>query len=229
MNLVVKAKTRGDEEMKITIVYDNEVLRRGLTAGWGFSCLIDDDILFDTGGDGLALLHNMEELDINPSDIKAVVLSHGHGDHAGGLLDLLEKNQNLSVFALPSSYAAFKNQVPAKTELIEVHGPMQIRANLFTTGGLGTHIREQSLIYLDGRGAFVITGCAHPGVNDIMNAASRFGKIYGVIGGLHGFSDFSILEGVELISPCHCTSYKRKLARAFPKQYLECGAGLVIG
>ncbi|MGQ9788709.1 MAG: MBL fold metallo-hydrolase [Candidatus Hadarchaeaceae archaeon] len=192
--------------MRITIVYDNEVLRRELTAGWGFSCLIDDEILFDTGGDGVALLHNMKELGIDPSSIKAVALSHGHGDHTGGLLDLFEKNQNLSVYVLPQTYATLKNQAPAKTKLIEVHGSMQIQASLFTTGGLGAHIQEQSLIYLDERGVFVITGCSHPGVKNIMNAAARFGKIYGVIGGLHGFSDFSILGGVKLISPCHCTS-----------------------
>ena len=43
--------------MKISIVYDNKVLRKGLKAGWGFSCLIDKDILFDTDGDGVVLLN----------------------------------------------------------------------------------------------------------------------------------------------------------------------------
>lgn len=214
--------------MKITIVYDNKVLRRRLKAGWGFSSLIDYDILFDTGGDGVALLHNMKELDINPKDIKAVVLSHGHGDHTGGLLDLLEKNQNLSVYALPPFCTAFKNQVPEKTRLVEVRGPMQIRESVFTTGALGTYIREQSLIYLGERGVFVITGCSHSGVHNIINAASKFGGIHGIVGGFHGFSDFDILKGVKLISPCHCTSYKRELARVFPKQYVRCGVGLVI-
>lgn len=214
--------------MKITIVYDNEVLRRGFKAGWGFSSLINDDILFDTGGDGVALLHNMKELDINPRDIKAVVLSHGHGDHTGGLLDLLEENQNLSVYALASFSRWLKNQIPAKTKLIEVRGQIQIRGNIFTTGELGTYIKEQSLICLDKKGVFVVMGCAHPGVHTILNAASKFGEIYGVIGGFHGFSDFDILKGVKLISPCHCTQYKREIARAFPKQYVRCGAGLVI-
>ncbi len=43
--------------MRIAIVYDNEVLKKGLKAGWGFSCLIDDDILFDTGGDVFKPIH----------------------------------------------------------------------------------------------------------------------------------------------------------------------------
>ncbi len=55
--------------MKITIIYDNEVNKPGLKAGWGFSFLIEIEntppILFDTGADGTTLLHNMKELGIN--------------------------------------------------------------------------------------------------------------------------------------------------------------------
>ncbi len=214
--------------MKITVIYDNEVLSKELTAGWGFSCLINNGILFDTGGDGVALLHNMKKLGINLSSIESVVLSHGHEDHTGGLSDLLEENQDISVYALPSFYDTLKDQIPAKTKLVEVRKPMWIREGVFTTGGLGTYIKEQSLIYLDKKGIFLIAGCAHSGLHNIVNAALKFGEIYGIVGGLHGFSDFSLIKGVKLISPCHCTSYKRELARAFPKKYLRCGVGLVI-
>lgn len=214
--------------MKITVIYDNEALRKGLKAGWGFSCLIDKDILFDTGGDGVALLHNMKKLDINPSDIKAVVLSHGHGDHTGGLSELLEENQNLSVYALASFSKWLKNEIHEKTKLVEVRGPMQIRKDVSTTGELGTYIKEQSLIGLNKRGVLVITGCAHSGMHNVVNAASKFGEIYGVVGGFHGFSNFGILKSVKLVSPCHCTQHKREIAHAFSKQYVRCGAGLVI-
>ncbi|MCD6248184.1 MAG: MBL fold metallo-hydrolase [Hadesarchaea archaeon] len=214
--------------MKITIVYDNEVLKGGLTAGWGFSCLIDDDVLFDTGDDGMGLLHNMRELSIDPGNIKSVVLSHGHGDHIGGLPELLEENQKLTVYALPSFSKWLESQIPAKTKLVEVRKPMQIRESVFTTGPLGTRFEEQSLVCLDKKGAFVITGCSHPGLGSILSAASKFGEVYGVIGGFHGFSDFDILKEVKLISPCHCTSHKEELARMFPKQHLRCGAGLVV-
>jgi len=214
--------------MKITVVYDSEVLREGLKAGWGFSCLIDKDILFDTGGDGVALLDNMKKLGIDPSDIESVVLSHGHGDHTGGLFELLEENQDLSVYIPAQLSRALKSQIPTKTRLIEVREPMQIRKEVFTTGELGTFIKEQSLVYLNRRGALVITGCSHPGLGTILNAASKFGEIYGVIGGFHGFSDLDLLKDIKVISPCHCTQYKREIACAFPKQYVKCGAGLVI-
>jgi len=41
--------------MKITIIYDNEVWKKGLKADWGFSCLVETNgkkILFDTGANG---------------------------------------------------------------------------------------------------------------------------------------------------------------------------------
>jgi 7,8-dihydropterin-6-yl-methyl-4-(beta-D-ribofuranosyl)aminobenzene 5'-phosphate synthase len=47
--------------MKMTIVYDNEVFKKGLglKSDWGFACLIDtnhDNILFDTGANGKILI-----------------------------------------------------------------------------------------------------------------------------------------------------------------------------
>lgn len=46
-------------------------------------------MLFDTGGSGSILLDNMEQLGLDPQDVEIVVLSHIHGDHTDGLMDLL--------------------------------------------------------------------------------------------------------------------------------------------
>lgn len=46
-----------------------------------------EQILFDTG-QGLVLNHNIASLKLNPSQLKGLVLSHGHYDHGGGLRDL---------------------------------------------------------------------------------------------------------------------------------------------
>jgi len=67
--------------MKLTIVYDNEVYKKDmdLKSDWGFACLIEtkhDTILFDTGANGEILLSNMNKLNINPRDIKKIVISH---------------------------------------------------------------------------------------------------------------------------------------------------------
>ena len=93
--------------MKITIVYDNEVKQSGLIADWGFSCLIEAQdtpkILFDTGASGSILQHNMNHLQIDPTDIGIVVISHHHWDHTGGLQSIIEAGGEAE-FYLPQSF-----------------------------------------------------------------------------------------------------------------------------
>ena len=211
--------------MKVTIVYDNEVKQPRLKADWGFSCLIEAEgapkILFDTGATGSILLHNMRELEIAPSAIGIVVISHPHGDHTGGLQDFIEVNKDAELY-LPQS---FTEVVPAR-KITKVKRPIEIRNNIFSTGELNGI--EQSLAINTDKGLLVIVGCSHPGVGSILDAASRHGKVYGIIGGFHGFSDFERLSPLSLICPCHCTSYKEEIKLLFPDRCLDCGAGLVI-
>jgi len=93
--------------MKITIVYDNEVTKAGLRAGWGLSALIEIEkaapILFDTGADSPILLDNMRELGIDAKRIGIIVISHAHGDHTGGLRGILEVNKEAEIY-VPASF-----------------------------------------------------------------------------------------------------------------------------
>jgi len=52
-------------------------------------------ILFDTGQTGTAISHNPRLLGVNMAAISAVVLSHGHYDHTGGLLAVFHGRQVL--------------------------------------------------------------------------------------------------------------------------------------
>ena len=47
-------------------------------------------ILLDVGQDAYPILHNMELMGISPSSIDAIVLSHCHYDHTGGLVEFLK-------------------------------------------------------------------------------------------------------------------------------------------
>ncbi len=212
-------------ETKITIVYDNCLNKRGLKTGWGFSALIETNhtspILFDTGDDGVALLYNMEQLGIAPERIGTIVISHAHSDHTGGLSEILEVNKHATIY-VPASAAG---RIPGR-KVVPVSQPLHISSDVLSIGELRDI--EQSLAVKTSRGIVVVTGCSHPGVGAILDAASSHGIIYGIIGGLHGFRDFSRLDGLSLICPCHCTQYKDELERRFSEQAIGCGAGLEL-
>jgi len=234
------------KNLSITVIYDNNPYKQGLKTAWGFSCIIkgtEKTILFDTGGDGSILLANMKELDINPEEIDLVVLSHIHNDHVGGLTDFLEINPGVTIYmpaSFPESFKRNINKYGAKT--IDVREPMEIVKGVYSTGELGTHIIEQSLIIHTERGMVLITGCAHPGIVKIINKAKvLFNKdVLFATGGFHLVSESGseisnivtdIKElGVHYIGPCHCSGdLARNLFRKeFGNDYVEVGAGRVI-
>jgi 7,8-dihydropterin-6-yl-methyl-4-(beta-D-ribofuranosyl)aminobenzene 5'-phosphate synthase len=93
---------------RITILCENSVGPLSGTLGeHGFSALIEpshgDPLLFDTG-QGLTLLHNARRMNKDLSLVRQVVLSHGHYDHAGGLMPLLEECGPKLVYSHPSVF-----------------------------------------------------------------------------------------------------------------------------
>jgi len=211
--------------MKITIVYDNEAYREDLEADWGFSCLVEAEnaprILFDTGASGSTLLHNMEKLKIDPSSIDEVFISHAHRDHTGGLSDFLKVGEKVRLY-VPSSLA----RTCSLKDMVSVNGPLQIHEDVFSTGELNGI--EQSLVIRMRKGLAVITGCSHPGVGSILEAASRWGRVYALIGGFHGFREFDLLRDLELICPCHCTQFKSGMEKLYQEKYNSGGAGRTL-
>lgn len=90
--------------IRVTVLVDNTANGNDLIAEHGFSCLIEADghrILFDTGAKD-ALLKNSMSLSVNLSKLDALVLSHGHYDHTGGLAAIIERLGLLRVVAHPN-------------------------------------------------------------------------------------------------------------------------------
>lgn len=258
--------------MIITVVYDNNAYDPRLQTSWGFGCLIErgeTTILFDTGGDGALLLSNMAALDLDPRDVDVIVLSHIHGDHIGGLDSLLATGAQPMVYVPRSFPADFKAQVRAHTDLMvehlhlipehfeiervdqrgtsvqEVHKAVEITDGVYTTGEMGTRIVEQALVLSTARGLVVVTGCAHPGVAEMVRRAKEVGgdEVYLVLGGFHlgGTSEARVKEiiadfrrlGVQKVAPCHCTGDKAigLFREAYGEDFIQNGVGkiLVVG
>ena len=94
-------------EMRLSVVCENTVGRPIPAIGeHGFACLVEfrgRTWLFDTG-QGKTLLTNLAVLGIDPTAVEAVILSHGHYDHAGGLPGLLDKIGPRPVHAHPEVF-----------------------------------------------------------------------------------------------------------------------------
>jgi 7,8-dihydropterin-6-yl-methyl-4-(beta-D-ribofuranosyl)aminobenzene 5'-phosphate synthase len=229
--------------LTIIITYDNNPYDDRLKTAWGFSCLLrlpEKTVLFDTGGDSSILLDNMEQLHIDPKEIDVVVLSHIHGDHVGGLGGILNQNSDVTVY-LPASFPqGLKEDVKLYgAEVQEVHEPRELFDGVYTTGELNGGIREQSLIVKTAKGLVIITGCAHPGVVNIVQRAREIAgdRVYLLLGGFHlgGASASkinSIIDsfeqlGVERVAPCHCSgdTARRLFRDHYGEGYVECGVG----
>ncbi|MGM0510898.1 MAG: MBL fold metallo-hydrolase [Thermoplasmatota archaeon] len=215
--------------MILNIVYDNEA-KEGFRTSWGFSVYIDNEdeiVLFDTGATGRILTYNMEKMGLDAEDIDKIVLSHEHSDHTGGLFSVLDGSMKVYV---PTSFSGrFKNQIDATAELVEVDGSVKVSKGIRSTGEFKTDIPEHALILDTDEGYVLLTGCAHPGLGNMMDKAEELsGDLYGVIGGFHGFNDVERLEDLESIIPCHCTKYKKKIIERFPDKTKNCSAGCIF-
>ena len=204
----------------MTILYDNTTEDPRLAVEWGFSALVDYKghmVLFDTGLDGPSLLGNMEALGVDPEVIESVVLSHEHGDHTGGLRDLLATGIHPEIY-IPAAMARMVTQEQREEyTFIAVSEPVEILPGMFSTGEISGSVPEQGLVVETPDGIVVITGCAHPGIVKMVQEASEIvdGEIALVIDGFHlggaspGHIDTIIANfhsmGVKKVTPTHCT------------------------
>ncbi len=140
-------------EIKITTLSENSAI--GVSIGeWGLSMLIEASgrkILFDTGG-GAAVVHNAPLMGVDLTAVDAIVLSHGHYDHTGGLRGVLWRGGQKEVFAHPDiwtpKYGSLEKSpprfvgIPYLREALEAAGasfnlsrePATIAAGIMTTG-----------------------------------------------------------------------------------------------
>jgi len=232
--------------MHAVILYDNQSSNDRFQSGWGFSCLVDGHILFDTGEAPESLFHNMAQFGVDPLDIEAVVISHNHWDHTGGLWELLKKCPGLPVYACPGFGEEFGNNVlKFKGNLVESLTFRKIDSRIAVTGEIpgqykGESMPEQALTIKSKHGLTVITGCSHPGIlNIIQRVKENFPNevIHLVLGGFHLMNEEpktikSIVKsmkelGVENVGPTHCTGEEAQIIfkNSYRDHFIPIGVG----
>ncbi len=233
-------------DMTISVIYDNYPAKDGMEGDWGFACLLETDktkILFDTGAKADLFEKHCSIMKIDLDNLDAVVISHNHWDHTGGLMQLVEKHQGINVYMPPSTPGNIVTDLEnAGAEILLERDPVQIAEGIFLTGESGSEVREQGLVLNTGQGLVVLTGCAHPGIVQIAKEASDFHgrKIAGIFGGFHlmnhseesvegiikSFREF----GVQFTGATHCTGEKQIewFREVFQESYISLGSGRVL-
>lgn len=132
-----------------------------MRAEHGFSALVTLNtdttthrVLFDTGITADGMVDNMGRLDIDPGDIEALVMSHGHFDHTGGLAGFVDAvgRRNLPVVLHPDFWLR-RRVAPSGSDAVEI--PTTSRAALRDTGFEILERRQPSFL-LDG--SLLVTG-----------------------------------------------------------------------
>jgi len=218
-----------NKAFNVSIVFDNRCVNEGFLTGYGFSALLysnlsDKYLLFDTGGNGEVLVHNIKELGVDPTMIEKVIISHNHYDHMGGLSGFYAQNPNIELY-IPYNIKKYERNFPqAKVYLYKEI--KEIDDSVFVSGPIGTSIREEALFCKNNEGKFVIlVGCTHPGLENFITMAREMGEIEAVIGGFHGFRKYSYLEGINFIGACHCTSHVAEIRKRYPEHFKKVCVG----
>jgi 7,8-dihydropterin-6-yl-methyl-4-(beta-D-ribofuranosyl)aminobenzene 5'-phosphate synthase len=219
---------------KVTTLVDNDVWMRGLASSWGLSLYVEVDsgeerhrILMDTSGSFDVLFSNARKLEVDLSDVEAIFVSHWHLDHCGSLSHVLPLlRQQTPVYVPSKSSSGIKKIREAEGTPIICFDPAHLMKGVMSTGEMGGNVSEHSLVInMRDKGLVILSGCAHPGIVNIVKRAqlaSGVSTVYAVIGGFHISSkregvyvaEFLQKLGVKLVSPCHCTGVDAKEAIA---------------
>ena len=93
------------DSLTLTVLVDDTPGPGPARAEHGLAIVLEADrfrVLFDSGP-GQLLEDNARQLGINLADVDAVVLSHGHDDHTGGLVRVLSDCQKADLFFHPAA------------------------------------------------------------------------------------------------------------------------------
>jgi len=196
--------------LEILPLYEEDRTVESLEFGHGVSYLIRTDsatILMDVGHNpddaaSLPAMQNLQNLGIAWEEIDAIVISHPHPDHVGGLKAWQNKTISLGDFTGDLSKLPIYTPIPmtySSGTIIHSAEPTLIGTDIATTGVIpfpevfplslfDPKEHEQALVIdVAGEGLVMITGCGHPSMEKLVARAEALfgGQVVGVVGGLH--------------------------------------------
>jgi 7,8-dihydropterin-6-yl-methyl-4-(beta-D-ribofuranosyl)aminobenzene 5'-phosphate synthase len=185
----------------LTVLVD-EKTKDGFRGDPGVSYFVKTDLgalLFDVGfgPDSPTLCHNADKLNVDFSMVEAVVISHLHPDHMGGMTAFRSKSVRI-----PKKLGGLSGKpcfLPDTAEATDfdaqvVQQPKILAAGIGTTGPLARSLfflglcEEQALVTrIQDKGLVIITGCGHPTVEVILEMVRRLSDepICAIAGGIH--------------------------------------------
>lgn len=232
---------------KLIVVVDNNPGPENLETVWGISIYVETDdvkLLFDTGPDPELLKRNLEALGINIASIDAVIISHEHRDHAGGLAAVAEAKPGITVYIPAGASPTLKERIEKLgLKPVEINNATTLYKGIAVTAPLyGPPYEISLMIYVEGKGLIVVAGCSHPGIDIIAEHAHNVTglPVYAVVGGFHlvGANTQRLEEiaetfkklGVKELYPIHCSGEEARqfFAKEMGDAYRDGGVGTVI-
>jgi 7,8-dihydropterin-6-yl-methyl-4-(beta-D-ribofuranosyl)aminobenzene 5'-phosphate synthase len=193
-----------DEVSILPLVERLTVDGRGLIGEPGLSYLVragGTRLLFDSGLSGgrnrSALAHNADALGVDLGDLDAVVISHLHVDHVGGVRAM--RRRTFAFSAEPLEPRGVPAHVPTemrhpRAEVIPTTAPRTVAPGVAVLPPLPRmlywlgYVTEQALVVnVRGFGLVLISGCGHPPIERMLGVTEQVldVPIRAVIGGLH--------------------------------------------
>ena len=189
------------DQLELTVVCEHKH-EEGFKGEAGVSYLLRTDqgaLLYDIGfgAQHTTFSDNTSLLGLKMEDVDALVISHLHADHMGGL-----KAQRSRQVALPAAFGAAGGKPCYLPDTARADGfderitaaPRILEGGIASTGPLARSLyffgltQEQALVaHVKGKGLFVLTGCGHPTIEVVIRMVRHLSDepIYAIGGGLH--------------------------------------------